>query len=106
MIAAEVYLLALTAALYVLRGMLELPAVGWRTEVKATAAIGVIVLPALAGLAASPMSFGPLVIASLSVVGFAINAVLLVRLWQGLTPVAVLTMLIITAYASIVALTL
>lgn len=104
MIVLETYLLALTAALYLLRGMIEFPAVGWGAEVKATVAVGVGVLPALAGLASASVPWGEWTIAALSTVGLAINAILLVRLWKGLTPVAVLTMLIIAAYAGIIAL--
>ncbi|AXJ96122.1 MULTISPECIES: hypothetical protein [unclassified Sphingomonas] len=104
MIAFQVYLLSLTATLYLLRGMLELPDGGWRFEVALTAGVGVGVLPVLAALAAVDVTWGRWLVVALSALGAIVNAVLLVRLWQGFSMVAYITMLIIVLYAAVVAL--
>lgn len=101
-IIVSVYLLSLTGALYLLRGMLEFPAIGWRFEVRLTVAIGVGLLPALAALAAADTNWGRWIIVALSALGCLVNVVLLIRLWQGLTVVATLTMVIAVLYLAAV----
>lgn len=98
----EVYLLSLTAALYLLRGMLEFPATGWRFEVRLTVAIGVGLLPALAGVAAAGTGWGQWLIAGLGVLGCLVNVTLLIRLWDGFTAVAAVTIAIALLYLAIV----
>lgn len=98
----EVYLLSLTAALYLLRGMLEFPATGWRFEVRLTVAIGVGLLPALAGVAAADIVWGRWLIVALSTLGFLVNVALLIRLWRGFTAIAAVTIVIVLLYFAIV----
>lgn len=103
MIPLQTYILALLAGLYLFRGMLEFPSTGWRTEVKLTVAIGLGLLPVLAGLSASQALWGQWVIGILSALGFAVNGVLLVRLWSGLTSAAATTIVICVGYAAALA---
>lgn len=102
----EVYLLSLTAALYLLRGMLEFPETGWRFEVRLTVAIGVGLLPALAAVAATDTNWGRWSIVALSALGCLINVALVIRLWRGFTAVATLTMAIAVLYLAAMALAL
>lgn len=100
--AVLVYLLSLTGALYLLRGMIEFPQTGWRPEVKLTVGVGVVLLPLLAALAASAVPWGRWIIIAMGAAGALVNGVLLVRLWRGVTAVSLLTILIVLIYAAVV----
>lgn len=97
----QTWVLSLTAALYLFRGMLEFPVTGWQPQVLLTVVIGVGVLPVLAAVASSTTTRrGRAVIAGFSLLGMIVNAVLLVLLWDGFTPVSLITLAIILAYAA------
>jgi hypothetical protein len=106
MISIQCFLLALLGALYLLRGMLEFPTTGWRREVVLTVVVGVGVLPLLAGIAASGITWRETLIGGLSLIGLAVNGFLLVRLWSGLSAPAFLTMIICAGYLAIVGISL
>jgi hypothetical protein len=97
----QVWALALLAALYLFRGLLEFPSTGWRPQTLLTVAVGLGVLPALATLATASPAWRRPVLAGLCLLGAAINAGLLVALRTGLTPVALLTLLIVGLYAAV-----
>ena len=97
----QVWALSLLAALYLLRGLLEFPSTGWQPQTILTVVVGLGVLPALAALAVATPPWRRPVLAGLCVLGCLINAVLLVVLWNGLTPIALLTLLIVVLYAAV-----
>ncbi|HEY2659601.1 MAG TPA: hypothetical protein VGI79_07750 [Caulobacteraceae bacterium] len=97
----QVWALALLAALYLLRGMLEFPSTGWRPQTLLTVAIGLGLLPALTALAAATPSWRRLTLIGLCGLGLIINGAWFAELWQGLTPVATLTLLIVVLYACV-----
>lgn len=97
----QVWGLSLLAALYLLRGMLEFPSTGWQPQTVLTVLVGLGLLPALAALAAAAPSWRRPVITALCVLGVTINAVLLVALWHGFTPVAAITLLIVVLYGAV-----
>lgn len=97
----QVWALASLAALYLFRGMLEFPATGWRPQTVLTVVVGLGLLPALAALSAATPSWRRPTIIGLCSLGLLVNAVLLVVLWQGLSAVAALTVLIAVLYASV-----
>jgi hypothetical protein len=99
----QTYLLALLAALYLFRGMLEFPVIGWRPELRLSVGIGLGLLPVLAALSASHTVWGQWAIGILSVIGIVVNSALLVRLWSGLTNVAATTIVICVGYMVVVA---
>jgi len=97
----RVWALSLLAALYLLRGMLELPSTGWQPQTVLTVLVGLGLLPALAALAATTLSWRRPTITGLCLLGLAINAALVVALWKGVTLIASLTFLIMALYASV-----
>ena len=97
----QVWALSLLAALYLFRGMLEFPSTGWQPQTILTVVVGLGLLPTLAALAATTFSWRRSTITGLCALGSVVNASLLVALWNGLTPIASLTMLIVVFYASV-----
>jgi len=97
-----VWALSFLAALYLFRGMLEFPSIGWQPQTILTVVIGLGLLPALAALAAATSSWRRPIILGLCVLGLIVNAVLAIALWEGLTLIASVTLLIIVLYASVV----
>jgi hypothetical protein len=97
----QVWALSLLAALYLLRGMLEFPSTGWQPQTVLTVVVGLGLLPALAALAVTTPSWRRPTITGLCLLGLVINAVLLIVLWNGLTLIASLTLLIVVLYASV-----
>jgi hypothetical protein len=97
----QVWALSLLAALYLFRGMLEFPSTGWRPQTILTVVVGLVLLPTLATLAATTFSWRRSTITALCALGSVINASLLVALWNGLTLIASLTLLIVALYASV-----
>jgi asparagine N-glycosylation enzyme membrane subunit Stt3 len=97
----QVWALTFLAALYLLRGLLEFPAIGWAPQTVLTVVIGLGVLPALAALAATSPPWRRAVLVGLCLAGSVINAALLVVLWNGLTWIAALTLLIVVLYGAV-----
>jgi hypothetical protein len=97
----QVWALSLLAALYLFRGMLEFPSTGWQPQTILTVIIGLGLLPALAALASASPTWRRPTIAGLCVLGLVINASLVVALWNGLTLIALLSLLIVVIYASV-----
>jgi hypothetical protein len=97
----QVWALALLAALYLFRGLLEYPSTGWGPTTLLTVGIGLGVLPALAAVAASSPPWRRPLLAGFCLLGAVINAGLLLALWAGFTPVAGLTLLIVGLYAAV-----
>lgn len=93
--------ISLLAALYLLRGMLEFPSTGWQPQTVLTVLVGLGVLPFLAALASTTLTWRRPVIIGLCLLGLVINAVLAKALWNGLTVIASLTLLIAVLYASV-----
>jgi len=93
-----VYLLALLAALYLLRGMMEIGDTGWKGEALLTVGVGVGVLPALAAVAVLGSDTGRWIICAAAGGGALVNGGLMVRLWKGFTPVANITLVIVAVY--------
>ena len=97
----QVWALSFLAALYLLRGMLEFPSIGWQPQTILTVLIGLGVLPFLAALASAEPTWRRPAIIGLCLLGFVVNVVLLLVLWNGLTVVAALTLLIAVLYACV-----
>lgn len=97
----QVWAIALLAALYLLRGMLEFPSTGWQPQTVLTVLVGLGVLPFLAALASTTPTWRRPVIIGLCLLGLVINAVFVIVLWSGLTVIASLTLLIVVLYASV-----
>ena len=97
----RVWALSLLAALYLLRGLLEFPSIGWLPQTILTVVVGLGVLPALAALAVATPPWRRPILAGLCVLGCLINMVLFAVLWNGLTPIALLTLLIVVLYAAV-----
>jgi hypothetical protein len=97
----QVWALSLLAALYLFRGMLEFPSTGWQPQTILTVVVGLGLLPALAAIAATTFSWRRPTIIGLCALGSVINVSLLVALWNGLTLIASLTLLIVVLYASV-----
>jgi hypothetical protein len=98
----QVWALSFLAALYLLRGMLEFPSIGWQPQTILTVLIGLGVLPFLAALSSAAPTWRRPAIIGLCLLGFVVNVVLLLVLWNGLTMVAALTLLIAVLYAFVV----
>ena len=90
-----------TTALYLLRGLVEFPVTGWSPELLLTVGIGTIVLPGLTASAASSNPWRRTVLLIATALGAAVNAGLMLSLWQGLTPIAGITMIIVGMYAGV-----
>lgn len=101
-----VYLLALLSALYLLRGMMEIGATGWRGAAVLTVAVGVGILPALAAAATFDGVVWRWIVAVAAALGVLVNAGLMIKLWTGFTRVACLTSAISLIYAAILLLQL
>lgn len=100
----QVYLISLTSAFYLLRGLIEFPEIGWKNELLLTVAIGLVVLPLLASLASSQVRWRNAALFGLSLLGLAVNMSLLVVLWSGFSAVAIITVAISLLYAATCAL--
>lgn len=96
-----VYLLALLSALYLLRGMMEIGATGWRGAAALTVVIGVGVLPALAAIATLDREAWRWLVAAAAALGLLVNVGLMIKLWTGFTPVARITMAISLIYVAV-----
>jgi hypothetical protein len=97
----EVWALSLMAALYLFRGMLEFPSTGWQFQTVLTVLIGLGLLPSLAALGSTTLAWRRPAITGLCLLGAVINAVLVIVLWNGLTEIASLTLLIVVLYAAV-----
>jgi hypothetical protein len=97
----QVWAISFLAALYLLRGMLEFPSIGWQPQTVLTVLVGLGVLPFLAALASTTPTWRRPVIIGLCLLGFVVNMVLIIVLWNGLTVIATLTLLIAVLYASV-----
>ncbi|GEM_PF-1567663 len=98
MVAIQVYLLSLIAALYLFRAMLEFGQLGWGVPVILNVVVGVVILPVVAAIASMQTSWGSLLVIAVCVVAFLVNGAFLVRLWQGPSPAALTTIAIMLAY--------
>jgi hypothetical protein len=97
----QVWALSLLAGLYLLRGMLEFPSTGWQPQTVLTVLVGLGLLPALAALLATTLSWRRPTVTGLCLLGLAINAALVVVLRKGVTLIPSLTFPIMALYASV-----
>ena len=77
------------------------PSTGWQSQTVLTVVVGLGLLPVLAALAVTTPSWRRTTITGLCLLGVVINAVLVIVLWNGLTLIASLTLLIVVLYASV-----